>query len=82
MPHVIVRLWSGKTESQKQALTDAIVRDVTRTLGYGEEAVSVGFEEVPPEDWNARVFDPDILGNWKHLTKHPGYGRRPAGQEN
>lgn len=81
MPHVIVKLWPGKTEAQKQALADAIVRGVTRTLGYGEEAVSVALEEVAAHDWDACVFDPDILGNWNHLIKQPGYGRRPVGQE-
>ncbi|WP_454281024.1 tautomerase family protein [Sphingomonas sp. Marseille-Q8236] len=81
MPHVIVKLWPGKSEAQKRALSDAIVRGVTSTLGYGEDAVSVGFEEVASTDWDARVFDPDILGQWTDLTKQPGYGRRPARQE-
>lgn len=50
MPHVIVKLWPGKTEAQKQSLTDAIVGDVTRILGYGPDSVSVGFEEVSAQD--------------------------------
>lgn len=81
MPHVIVKLWPGKTEAQKQNLTDAIVRAVTETLNYGSDAVSVGFDEIPAQDWDARVFEPDILGKWNDLTKEPGYGRRPAGKE-
>jgi hypothetical protein len=28
MPHVIVKLWPGKSERQKQQLADAITRDV------------------------------------------------------
>jgi phenylpyruvate tautomerase PptA (4-oxalocrotonate tautomerase family) len=46
VPHVIVKLWPGKSEAQKRGLSDAIVRGVTDILNYGEESVSVGFEEV------------------------------------
>ena len=28
MPHMIVKLWPGKSEKQKARLTEAIVRDV------------------------------------------------------
>ena len=77
MPHVIVKLWPGQTEAQKQDLSDAILRDVTRILGYGDVSVSIGFEEVPAGEWTGRVFDPDILGKWDTLTKKPGYGPKP-----
>ena len=77
MPHVIVNLWPGKSDVQKGRLSDAIVRDVKSVLDYGDDAVSVAFEEVPSQDWNDRVFEPDIVGKWQSLTKEPGYGRRP-----
>jgi 4-oxalocrotonate tautomerase len=77
MPHVIVKLWPGKTEQQKSRLTDAIVRSVCDTLGYGEDSVSVGFEEVSSRDWDKKVFGPDITEKWDTLRKQPGYGRRP-----
>jgi 4-oxalocrotonate tautomerase len=32
MPHVIVRLWPGKSEQQKARLAEKIVEDVTRAL--------------------------------------------------
>ena len=74
MPHVIVKLWPGKSEAQKRDLSDAIVRDVTDILNYGEESVSVGFEEVAPNEWSMRVYEPDIQGKWETLMKEPGYG--------
>jgi 4-oxalocrotonate tautomerase len=80
MPHVVVKLWPGKSKEQKDRLTRAIVRDVTNIFNYGEESVSVAFEEVAASDWNAKVFEPDILGNWNNLTKEPGYGPRPRSQ--
>jgi 4-oxalocrotonate tautomerase len=44
-----------------------------RTLNYGEESVSVGFEEIEPTDWASKVYQPDIIGNPQNLYKRPGY---------
>ncbi|MEZ5580473.1 MAG: tautomerase family protein [Candidatus Competibacteraceae bacterium] len=77
MPHVIVKLWPGKSDAQKAQLTEAIVRDVTSILHYGDESVSVALEEVAPNDWTEQVYKPDILGKWEQLTKQPGYGPQP-----
>ena len=73
MPHVIVKLWPGKSERQKARLADAIVKDVTHLLGYGEDSVSVAFEEVSSRDWAEKVYKTDILGNPDKLYKKPGY---------
>jgi len=77
MPHVIVKLWPGKSDAQKAQLTEAIVREVTSILHYGDESVSVVLEEVAPNDWTEQVYKPDILGKWEQLTKQPGYGPQP-----
>ncbi|VWX54617.1 tautomerase family protein [Novosphingobium sp. 9U] len=74
MPHVIVKLWPGKSEAQKRDLSAAIVEQVTRILDYGEDAVSVGFDEVAPSEWSARVYEPAVQGKWGTLYKRPGYG--------
>lgn len=58
MPHVVVRLWPGKSDAQKRALSNAIVREVTQILGYGEDAVSVGFEEVAPDQGADKGYRP------------------------
>ena len=50
MPHVIVKLWPGKTEEQKARLSEAITRSVTDVLGYGAESVSVTLEKFLPYD--------------------------------
>lgn len=78
MPHVVVKLWPGKTAAQKRRLADAIAQNVTGILGYGDDAVSVAFEEVASVDWTEQVFKPDILGKWDQLAKEPGYGPRPG----
>ncbi|MBV8836131.1 MAG: tautomerase family protein [Alphaproteobacteria bacterium] len=73
MPHVIVKLWPGKSERQKQDLADKITRAVMDTLHYGEESVSVGFEEVPANAWMAEVYEPDIQAKPRTIYKKPGY---------
>jgi 4-oxalocrotonate tautomerase len=79
MPHVIVKLWPGKSEKQKQKLADEITRSVMSALDYGEESVSVAFEEVSAEDWAAKVYRTDIVGNEQRLYKRPGYTMKCKG---
>jgi 4-oxalocrotonate tautomerase len=73
MPHVVVKLWPGKSEQQKTRLAEAITRDVTGILHYGEESVSVAMEEVKSQDWVEKVYKPEIKGNLNKLYKKPGY---------
>ncbi len=74
MPHVIVKLWPGKSEPQKKRLADAIAKNVMEILHYGQEAVSVAMEEVEPEEWTEKVYKPDIVSKPDQLYKKPGYG--------
>ena len=74
MPHVIVKLWPGKSEQQKNLLADAIAKDIMDILHYGEESVSVAMEEFQPQDWAEKVYKPEIEGNLDKLYKKPGYG--------
>ena len=73
MPHVIVKLWPGKSEQQKTQLAERIAKDVMSVLRYGEESVSVAMEEISADDWAEKVYRPDILNNWDKLYKKPGY---------
>lgn len=73
MPHVIVKLWPGKSEEQKNQLAERITQAVTDVLGYGEESVSVAMEEVEARDWVEKVYKPDIASKPDRLYKKPGY---------
>ncbi len=73
MPHVIVKLWPGKSEKQKTRLAEEIVKDVMTVLHYGEESVSLVIEEVKQEEWVEQVYKPDIQDKWEKLYKKPGY---------
>ena len=73
MPHVIVKLWPGKSERQKKQLAERITQDVMEILHYGDESVSVAFEEVSSSDWKKKVYEPDILNQPEKVYKKPGY---------
>ena len=72
-PHVIVKLYPGRSEQQKIRLAEAIVKDVVAIIRCGEESVSVAIEEIKPEDWAEKVYKPDILNPPGKLYKKPGY---------
>jgi 4-oxalocrotonate tautomerase len=72
-PHVIVKLYPGRSEEQKIRLAEEIVKDVVAIIKCGEESVSVSIEEIKPEDWAEKVYKPDILNTQGKLYKKPGY---------
>ncbi|HPS94022.1 MAG TPA: tautomerase family protein [Deltaproteobacteria bacterium] len=73
MPHVIVKLYPGRSEQAKRQLTDAIVKDMVSIIQCDEKAISVAFEEVEPGDWAEKVYLPDIQNRKETLYKEPGY---------
>ena len=73
MPHVIVKLYAGRSEQQKARLAEDISKIVMANLNCEEKSVSVGIEDVKPQDWAEKVYKPDILGNPKAIYKKPGY---------
>ena len=73
MPHIIVKLYPGRTEDQKNQLAAKIVKDVVEISGCEEKVVSVAFEEVDPKDWPEKVYKPEILEKKDNLYVEPGY---------
>jgi 4-oxalocrotonate tautomerase len=73
MPHVIIKLYPGRSEEQKKQLTDAIVRNVIAIAKCEEKSVSVAIEEVEPDAWPEKVYRPDIIEKENTLYRKPGY---------
>ena len=73
MPHIIVKLYPGRTGEQKRRLANEIVKDVVTIAKCEKKAVSVAFEEVEPNDWPETVYKPDILNKKDSLFVEPGY---------
>ncbi|MBW2181426.1 MAG: tautomerase family protein, partial [Deltaproteobacteria bacterium] len=69
MPHVIVKLYPGRSGEVKSQIADEIAKDVADIAGCEEKSVSVAIEEINPEDWAEKVYRPDILENQQSLYK-------------
>ena len=79
MPHIIVKMYAGRSAQQKKDLTEKIVKSVVETTDCKESVVSVAIEDFAPDDWDEKVYRPDILEGQATLFKEPGYN--PFSQE-
>ena len=73
MPHVIVKLQSGRSEDQKAKIAEDVTQAVMASANCAESSVSVSIEDVEPNDWVEKVYEPDILAKPGTLYKKPGY---------
>jgi len=73
MPHVIVKLWPGKSEQRKIRLAEAVTMDIMDILHYGDHSVSVAMEGVSPQQWTTKVYRPEIRNNLDRLYEKPRY---------
>jgi 4-oxalocrotonate tautomerase family enzyme len=73
MPHVIVKLYPGRSEERKKKLAREIVKRIIEIAECKEKSVSIAIEEVEPDDWAEKVYKPDIINNKENLVVTPGY---------
>ena len=73
MPHVIVKLWPGRTAKQKTDLSNRITEALKTSLDVTDTAISITIEEIPKEKWKESVYDNEIAGKEEILYKKPGY---------
>ena len=67
MPHVIVKMYPGRSEQQKAQLAETITQQVMAIARVGADAVSVAIEEITAKDLPEQVYRPDILGHADQL---------------
>jgi len=73
MPHVNVKMYPGRTEEQKQALTQRIIDAFVETIGVQSKHMTVLIEDIQPDDWRAVVVEPEIIGKKDRLYKQAEY---------
>ncbi|MDI9513655.1 MAG: 4-oxalocrotonate tautomerase [Clostridiaceae bacterium] len=73
MPHVVVKMFPGRTQEQKEELSEKITQAVMESIGAEERTISIAVEEIPREDWDRLVYQPEIMGKAETLLKKPGY---------
>ena len=74
MPHIIVKIAEGRSQSSKKQLSDRLAQTMSDVLGLDLGSVSVAVEDVPMQEWMQRVYGPDIEAAGDRLLKRPGYG--------
>ena len=74
MPHVIIKLHPGRSDEQKSELAKKIVENVVSIAKCDKNFVSVSIEEIGPEEWYEKVYEPDIQNKQSQLIVKPGYG--------
>ncbi|WP_046869244.1 tautomerase family protein [Microvirga massiliensis] len=73
MPHVIVKMYAGRSDQEKAKLAEEITKAVMAATNSTERSVSVSIEDVAPAEWAEKVYKPDIVGKWDTVYKKPGY---------
>jgi 4-oxalocrotonate tautomerase len=73
MPHIVVKMYPGRTAEQKTKLAEALSRAMIDSIGTKEEVISVGIEDVMPDDWMDEVAKPEIQAKANTIYKKPGY---------
>jgi len=73
MPHIIIKMYPGRTEEKKRKMVDNIVETVGEALELEDSTISVAIEEVEKGKWADIVYKPDIIDKADSLYKKPGY---------
>lgn len=72
MPHIEIKLYPGYGREKLEKLTADLVETVAKDLEVPERVISLAYEEVLPEQWDARVYRTLIDGR-EGLAKAPDY---------
>ena len=73
MPHVIVKLQSGRSAQQKTKIAEEVTKAIMASANCAEQSVSVSIEDVEANDWVEKVYKPDISQKPNTLYKKAGY---------
>jgi 4-oxalocrotonate tautomerase len=74
MPHIDIKCYPKHLtpEEFKQFVDDLTNLAVTHLKAQPSD-VSINYTEIPAADWKTEVYDKEILPNYDHLAKKPGY---------
>ena len=73
MPHVSVKMYPGRSEKEKAELAEAIAQNVMDIIGAGRSSISVAIEDISPQEWKEKVYEPEIIQKSDKLYIKPGY---------
>ncbi|NLC83569.1 MAG: 4-oxalocrotonate tautomerase [Ruminococcaceae bacterium] len=59
MPYIAIKTYP-KDKATKELMAEKIKDAVIEAIGCPQEAITISIEEVTPEDWQEKVFKPEI----------------------
>lgn len=72
MPHLTIKHFPASLSAEQAAtLSAALTSAVTSAFGCPDSVVSIALEPVAAEEWQERVYQPEITG--RALLKQPEY---------
>lgn len=77
MPYIVIKAYP-KDEQIKREVAEEINRIFLEKWGCGQSAISIGFEEFAPDDWDREVYKKEIVPNADRLTICSGKKNYPA----
>ena len=57
MPHVDIKMFSGRDDDTKKRVAEAVVETMMKELGCQRSHLSVSINDVDPSEWNEKVHD-------------------------
>jgi 4-oxalocrotonate tautomerase len=74
MPHIDIKCYPKHlTPEQFKSFIDDLTALAVKDLKAQSSDVSINYTEIKPEDWKSQVYDKEIMPNYDHLAKKPGY---------
>jgi phenylpyruvate tautomerase PptA (4-oxalocrotonate tautomerase family) len=74
VPHVNIKHFPRALGAEQEAaFLVAVTKAVQETFGCEERVISIALESVAPEQWNEKVYVPEIVNRRSLLRKLPGY---------
>ncbi len=73
MPHIVVKMYKGRTEETKKDIADILADALSEKGGIDRSAISVAIEDIPEENWKEQVYDKELKEDNKNLYIKPGY---------
>jgi 4-oxalocrotonate tautomerase len=74
MPHIDIKCYPKHlTDKQFNDFLSNLTILIENHLHAQATDISINYTEILPEDWKSKVYDNDIVPNFDHLAKKPGY---------
>lgn len=73
MPHIVVKMYKGRTEETKMEIANILADAMSEKCGIDRSAISVAIEDIPKENWKEEVYDKELNSDNKNLYIKPNY---------